>query len=205
MISTLVVLSLIAAFGLSSCHSNDQPQVSVKSNGTETKAPAGAPARNAAPAAAPLATLPSSVRDAELTGIDGASFKLADYSGKVLLVNLWATWCGPCRLETPELVKLHKEFKSQGVEMVGLTNENPQFAAESVKDFVRANRIEYRIGWASGEFAWTLMQGRNSIPQSYVIARDGRIIKRFIGFSPTSTPPQLRQAIEEALNDKSKA
>lgn len=204
MISTLVVLSLIAAFGISSCHSNDEPRTSEKSSEPATKAPA-APARNAAPPPAALATLPASVRDAQLTGIDGASFKLAEYSGKVLLVNLWATWCAPCRLETPELVKLHKEFKSQGVEMVGLTTENPQGAAESVRNFVRANGVDYRIGWASGEFALTLMQGRDAIPQSFIISRDGRIVKRFVGFSPVQTPPLLRQAIEEALNDKAKA
>ncbi len=203
MISTLVVLSLIAAFGISSCHSNDESRTS-KSTEPATKVPA-APARNTAPPAATLTALPASVRDAQLTGIDGASFKLADYDGKVMLVNLWATWCGPCRLETPELVKLHKEFKSQGVEMVGLTTENPQGAAESVKNFVRANGVDYRIGWASGEFALTLMQGRDAIPQSFVISRDGRIVKRFVGFSPVQTPPLLRQAIEEALNDKAKA
>ena len=204
MISTMVVLSLIAAFGISSCHSNDETRTSEKSSAPATKAPA-APARNVAPPPAALATLPASVRDAQLTGIDGASFKLAEYSGKVLLVNLWATWCGPCRLETPELVKLHKEFKSQGLEMVGLTNESPEFAAAKVKDFVRANGVDYRIGWASGEFALTLMQGRDAIPQSFVISRDGRIVKRFVGFSPVQTPPLLRQAIEEALNDKAKA
>jgi thiol-disulfide isomerase/thioredoxin len=204
MISTLVVLSLIAAFGISSCHSNDETKTAEKPGGPAAKAP-NAPAKNAAPPAAALTALPASVRDAQLTGIDGASFKLADYQGKVVLVNLWATWCGPCRLETPELVKLHKEFKSQGVEMVGLTTENPQGAAESVKNFVRANGVDYRIGWASGEFALTLMQGRDAIPQSFVISRDGRIVKRFVGFSAAQTPPLLRQAIEEALNDKAKA
>jgi glutathione peroxidase-family protein len=49
------------------------------------------------------------------------------------------------------------------------------------------------------------MQGRDAIPQSFVISRDGRIVKRFVGFSPVQTPPLLRQAIEEALNDKAKA
>jgi thiol-disulfide isomerase/thioredoxin len=165
-----------------------------------------APAPKTAPAPpAALVKLPETVLDAQLTAADGAAFKLADYSGKVLLVNLWATWCGPCRQETPELVKLYKEFKSKGLEVVGLTTENPDTAAALVKDFVRANGVTYRIGWASNEFAWTLMQGRDVIPQSFVIARDGRIVKRFIGFGVTQTPAQLRAAVEEALNDKPKA
>jgi glutathione peroxidase-family protein len=49
------------------------------------------------------------------------------------------------------------------------------------------------------------MQGRNSIPQSFIISRDGRIMKRFVGFSPVQTPPLIREAIEAALNDKTKA
>jgi glutathione peroxidase-family protein len=140
------------------------------------------------------------VRDAQLTAVDGSAFRLADSSGKVLLVNLWATWCGPCRQEMPELVKLYKEYKSQGLEMVGLTTEDPEATGEQVKSFVRANSVNYRIGWASNELAGTLMQGRNSIPQSYIISRDGFILKRFVGFSPVQTPAQLRQAIEEALH-----
>jgi glutathione peroxidase-family protein len=152
-----------------------------------------------------MPALPDSIRDAQLTSVNGEDFKLADYSGKVILVNLWATWCGPCRVETPELVKLYMEYKSQGLEMVGLTTENPESSAATVKEFVRANGVKYRIGWASQEFAWTLMQGRNSIPQSFIISRDGRIMKRFVGFSPVQTPPQIREAIEAALNDKTKA
>jgi glutathione peroxidase-family protein len=199
-IGTLVVLTLIAAFAIPSCISSDEQRT------TTTNPPNPAAAKKAAPSPpAALVTLPDSLRDAQLTAIDGAEFKLADYSGKVMLVNLWATWCRPCQAETPELVKLYKEFKSQGVEMVGLTTEDQESTAERVKEFVRNNGVTYRIGWASREFAWTLMQGRDVIPQSFIISRDGRIVKRFVGFSVDTTPPQLRQAIEEALNDKSKA
>jgi cytochrome c biogenesis protein CcmG/thiol:disulfide interchange protein DsbE len=197
-IGTFVVLSLIAAFGFSSCTSSEGPKT--RSSGT----PASAPQR-VAPTPEAIAKLPDSLREAQLTAIDGTAFKLADYSGKVMVVNLWATWCGPCRQEMPELVKLYQEFKSQGLEIVGLTTENPTTAAAVVKDFVRQQGVKYRIGWASGEFAWTLMQGRNSIPQSLIIDRDGRVVKRFVGFSVTQTPPQLRQAIEDALNNKSGA
>jgi len=143
--------------------------------------------------------LPANVRDSELRGADGAPLRISDYSGKVLLVNLWATWCGPCRIEIPELVKIHKEFQSRGVEMIGLSTENPDASEQTVRQFVRAFNIDYRVGWATPDVAVTLMQGTDSIPQSFIITRDGRIVKRFIGFSPGSTPPQLRQALEDAL------
>lgn len=193
LVSTVIVLGLLAAFGVSSCNSNDPPpRVEVK--------PVAVPKRSANTG---LTTLPRLVLDAENKATNGAPIKLANYSGKVLLVNLWATWCGPCRVETPELVKLHKEFQSRGVEMIGLSTEDPEASAQTVANFVREYEVDYQIGWATREVAQTLMQGRTSIPQSFVIARDGRILKRFIGFDPDVTPPQLKKALEDALVEKS--
>jgi len=189
-ISTLIVLGLIAAFGVSSCNSNDAPTVSRSAN----SAPAGADAAAKPP-------LPAIAWDTELKSVTGESIKLSNYSGKVLLVNLWATWCGPCRTEIPELVRLHKEYQSRGVEMVGLSTEDPVASAESVQEFVRAFKVDYQIGWATREVAIALMQGRGSIPQSLIITRNGRIKKRFVGFHPQQTPPLLKQALEEALID----
>jgi thiol-disulfide isomerase/thioredoxin len=196
--ATVVVLGVLAAFGASSCNSNDLP---VKSPGTPTvtvNRSTTAPNR----AVPGLVTLPRLVLDAENRATSGAPIKLSNYSGKVLLVNLWATWCGPCRMETPELVKLHKEFQSRGVELIGLSTEDPDASAESVMEFMREYKVEYQIGWANRELAQTLMQGRTSIPQSFIIAPDGRIVRRFIGFNPGTTPPQLKQALEQALAAK---
>jgi hypothetical protein len=83
--------------------------------------------------------------------------------------------------------------------MVGLSTENPDVSAESVRHFIQDYSVDYHIGWATADVALTLMQGRDAIPQSFVIGRDGRIVRRFIGFNQMTTPPQLKQAIEEAL------
>jgi thiol-disulfide isomerase/thioredoxin len=184
LVCTVISFGLLAAFGVSSCNSNDPPS---------NPASANRPRFN---------TLSQPVLDAENRGTNGAPIKLGDYSGKVLLVNLWATWCGPCRMETPELVKLNKEFKDRGVEMIGLSTEDPDASAQSVHEFVREYKVDYQIGWAKREVALALMQGKTNIPQSFIIARDGRILKRFIGFNPQSTPAQLKQALEQALVEK---
>jgi thiol-disulfide isomerase/thioredoxin len=186
-VSTLIVLGLIAAFGVSSCNSNDPPTAS-------RTATSGADASGKPP-------LPAIALDTELKSVTGESIKLSNYSGKVLLVNLWATWCGPCRTEIPELVKLHKEYQSRGVEMVGLSTEDPVASAESVQEFVKYFKVDYQVGWAPREVAIALMQGRGSIPQSLIITRNGRIKKRFVGFHPQQTPPLLKQALEDALID----
>ena len=202
---TIVVLSLVAAFGFSSCSSGDEgrPEQPAGPNASRSSEPSlnTVPGPRAA-APAPLTTLPASITGAELKAVTGAPIKLSSYAGKVLVVNLWATWCQPCRLEIPELVKLHKEFRSQGLEIVGLSTENPEHSAESVRNFVHDFDMNYRVGWATNEVAIGLMQGRDSIPQSYVISRDGHVLKRFIGFNPMITPGQIKEAIQEALGQK---
>ena len=197
---TVVVLSLFAAFGISSCTSRDENHVTPKPPVVVKSAPAP---KSAAPA--PVMTLPANVTDVELRAVSGAPIKLSSYAGKVLVVNLWATWCGPCRLETPELIKMHKEFRSQGVEVVGLSTENPDASAEAVRQFVQDFNVDYRVGWATNDVAITLMQGRDAIPQSFVISRTGRVLKRFVGFNAVNTPPQIRAAIQEAINEKGAA
>ena len=182
LVTTIIVLGLLAALAVSSCNSNDPP----------SKTPA-----------ARTNTLPRQVLEAENRAASGAApIKLGNYSGKVLLINLWATWCGPCRMETPELVRLHKEFQSRGVEMIGLSTENPDASARSVSDFVREFNVDYQIGWAQPEVAQIMMAGRTSIPQSFIIARDGRVVRRFIGFNPGTTPTQLKEALEQALKEE---
>lgn len=192
--STLIVLGLLAAFGVASCNSTDAPKPSSSAN-TNSR-----PTVRVNPG---LSSLPQEILNAENRAVNGSTpIKFSNYSGKVLFINLWATWCGPCRIETPELVKLHKEFQSRGVEIIGLSTEDPDASAQTVMQFMRDYDVNYQIGWATREVAITLMQGRTSIPQSFIIARDGRILKRFIGFDPDTTPPQLKKALEDALVEK---
>ena len=175
--------------------------VSVSTAATPTPANANAPAPAPAPAvtaAPPAPDLPPAVSVTPLKDVNGSPFKLADFFGKVAVINLWATWCGPCRREIPELVKLNKEFHSRGVEMIGLSTENPEASAEKVRKFIQDFQIDYRIGWAPAEVGVPLMQGHEAIPQIFVISRDGRILQRFIGYSAAYST-QLKQVLEDAL------
>jgi thiol-disulfide isomerase/thioredoxin len=185
---------LVSALGMFGCNSTEPPPPPPRTPPVVRVSP-GRPTTSQPT----LSTLPANVLGAELRAVSGKPIKLSNYSGKVLLVNLWATWCGPCRMETPELVRLHQEYRQQGLEIVGLSTENPEVSEEMVKEFVRDYAVNYRVGWATREVALELMQGRDAIPQSFVISRSGQVMKRFIGFNISSTPPQLKQAIEEAL------
>lgn len=143
---------------------------------------------------------PNPVLDTDLQLVDGGMFRLAEYDGRVVVLNFWATWCGPCRSEIPHLVEMNREYKGRGVEFVGLSTEEPVTSREKVRDFAREYKIDYRLGFSERQWAARLMQDKTNIPQVFVL-RDGRVLSRFIGFNETR-PQQLRDAIEQALKEK---
>lgn len=170
-----------------------------------TEPPIVSPAERASVATAALTVLPESVLKRQLKALDKGSFSLADFGGKVLVVNLWASWCGPCRREVPEYEKVRKEFAGRGVEFIGLTAEDPRTSSDRVKQFARDFNFGFRLGWADHETAVALMNGRNAIPQTLVIAPDGRILSHWRGYSPGQGGNHLREIIERALSEASPA
>lgn len=202
---TLIALALIVWYGIAEWGSRGtQP-----AGGTVAlTAPKTAPAITAAPA--PLVVpLSDELRNTALKTLDGRSLKLSDFADKVVVLNIWATWCGPCRLEMPELVRVSNDYKDRGVIVLGLaTSYNEHDDQQHVKDYIKAQNVPYQIIWDDGTLAGPLVeavQGRSVIPQSFVISRDGKIVKHFQGFNVSQTPALMRQAIEDALNDKGKA
>ena len=145
--------------------------------------------------------VPESLLNHELKGIDKTSFKLADFTGKIVVINLWATWCGPCRAEVPDYEKVRREFAGKPVEFIGLTAEDPGKASEKVKQFVRDFNFGFRVGWADGAMARALMNGKNVIPQTIVISSDGHIISHWHGYSRSESRDRLKQTIQHALAD----
>jgi thiol-disulfide isomerase/thioredoxin len=175
---------------------------------TQTEPPVQAPVwaqpevvRPAAPAE--LSALPESLLQRPLKSLDKGSFRLADFGGKVVVVNLWASWCGPCRSEVPEYEKVRKEYAGRNVEFIGLTTEDPRTSSDRVKQFVRNFNFGFRLGWADRETARTLMNGRSAIPQTLVIAADGRIVSHWNGYSRGRSGDHLRETIDRALSEAS--
>lgn len=148
---------------------------------------------------AKLTVLPESLRGREIKMLISGSFRFADFQGKVIVINLWASWCGPCRREIPEYEKVRKSYKGREVEFIGLTTEDPRTSSERVNRFLRDVSFGFRLGWADRETAHTLMNGRGAIPQTLVIDADGHVVNHWAGYAPGSSGENLKQSIDQAL------
>jgi thiol-disulfide isomerase/thioredoxin len=146
-----------------------------------------------------LMFLPESAWEREIKAFDDKNFRLADFHGKVVVINLWASWCGPCRREVPEYEKVRRDYTSGDVVFIGLTAEHPDSDNDRVQRFVREVNFRFRLGWIDGELMRTLTNGKGMIPETLVINQDGRIVSRWDGYSPGRNGPRLRQTIEQAL------
>ena len=122
----------------------------------------------------PVVTFGQDSQPAQLTvrDIHGRYIRLSDYRGKVVLINFWATWCPPCRTEIPDLVKLQRDYRSRGLQVIGVTYP-PQKLAE-VRRFVRIAQVNYPIGLGSKETK-LLFTTSEALPTTIVIGTDGRI------------------------------
>ena len=155
---------------------------------------------SSAPPSPPVAgtrELSDEILKTEILDLDGKTFRLSDYRGKIVVLDLWATWCGPCREEIPHLVRLSEEYGGRGVEVVGLSIEDPSYNVRAVRDFARQYKINYRLGWAAEDWFLKLTEGRGSIPHTFFIGRDGRVYTHLRGYSPRITE-QLRKALDRA-------
>jgi thiol-disulfide isomerase/thioredoxin len=141
----------------------------------------------------------------ELQSLDKGSFHLSDFGGKVLVVNLWASWCGPCRREIPDFEEVRGDYSGRGVEFVGLTVENSRTDSGRVRQFLRDVKFGFRLGWADRDTALVLMRGRNTIPQTYVLGRDGRILLHIRGYGAARGVEMLRAAIDRGLGEATTA
>ncbi len=114
-----------------------------------------------------------------LKNIEGKDVSLADYKGKVVFVNFWATWCPPCRGEIPDLIKLQDKYGKDGFAILGISVDQQKTMGE-VPGFVKKMSMNYPVLYAQREVVVSY-GGIESIPTTFVINRDGRALGKIVG------------------------
>jgi thiol-disulfide isomerase/thioredoxin len=134
--------------------------------------------------------------DFRIRTLEGRELSLSDLRGKVLILDFWATWCPPCRDEIPLLIELKKEYGHRGLDILGLTIEDPEHEAETVRRFVQELGVNYTVGFApEGMFEAFVGPGDHPIPQTFLFDRRGRLRDHLVGYDPVSDARRLRRMI----------
>jgi len=121
--------------------------------------------------------------------------------GRPVVLDIWATWCGPCRQEIPHLVELAEKYRQDGLIVIGLTTEDPNRHRQAVKDFAKQYGMTYHVGFASEALYLALNGGSATmrIPQTFIFGADGKLIRRIIGYNERLGSEVLTKAVERAV------
>jgi thiol-disulfide isomerase/thioredoxin len=119
-----------------------------------------------------------SAPDFTLKDADGKTVKLSDYKGKVVLLNFWATWCGPCKIEIPWFIEFQKKYKDQGFTVIGVSVDDEGW--EIVKPYLATKQVNYPVV-VSDEAVNTSYGGIESLPTTFVLDKDGKIANTHVG------------------------
>ena len=191
----------LAMSSLTGCSGTGTPANGTNANGAETSAnaPANTETTKKKSDYPPIA---SAVAQADIKNLDGSTFKVADKKGKVLLLNLWATWCGPCRAEMPTLVRMQEEHRAHDFEVIGLNTDEE--TVEQINEFATQMKLNYSLVWADTKLQAALLRISkfDGIPQSFIVDRDGNLRGVFRGANPADIK-QMEELVSVIVNEQS--
>lgn len=131
--------------------------------------------------------------DFTLEQLNGGNLKLSDLRGKAVLLNFWATWCGPCKIETPWLVEMQNEYGNQGLQVIGVAMDDS--GKDEISKFAKDMGVNYPV-LLGKEAVGDAYGGVPALPESFFIGRDGKIVDRIIGLKGKA---EIEDAIKKAL------
>jgi len=132
--------------------------------------------------------------DFSLESLDGKSLRLSDLRGKAVLLNFWATWCGPCKIEMPWFVDLQNQYGSQGLQIVGVAMDDA--SKEDISKFAKDMGVNYPI-LIGKESVGDQYGGVPALPESFLISRDGKIVDKIIGLRGKA---EIEDAVKKTLD-----
>src|ERR1700758_3993601 len=131
--------------------------------------------------------------DFTLEKLNGGNLKLSDLRGKAVLLNFWATWCGPCKIETPWLVEMQNQYGHQGLQVIGVAMDDS--GKDEISKFAKDMGVNYPV-LLGKEAVGDEYGGVPALPESFFIGRDGKIVDRIIGLKGKA---EIEDAIKKAL------
>jgi len=134
--------------------------------------------------------------DFTLDSLDGKSLRLSDLRGKAVLLNFWATWCGPCKIETPWLVELQNQYGSQGLQVIGVAMDDS--GKDEIAKFAKDMGVNYPV-LLGKEAVGDAYGGVPALPESFFIGRDGKIVDRIIGLKGRA---DIEDSVKRALDTR---
>jgi thiol-disulfide isomerase/thioredoxin len=132
--------------------------------------------------------------DFTLETLDGKSVSLSSLRGKAVVVNFWATWCGPCKIETPWLVEMQNQYGAQGLQIVGVAMDDS--GKDEIAKFAKNMGMNYPVALGK-EAVGDAYGGVSYLPESFFVGRDGKIVDKIMGLEGRS---EIEDAIKKALN-----
>jgi peroxiredoxin len=138
------------------------------------------------------ASMAPAMPDWELKATDGKPVRSADFKGKVVVLDFWATWCGPCRAEIPGFIALQKRHEQEGVAVIGVALDDG--GAETVKRFAQKEGVNYPVVLADEE-TQRVFGGIEAVPTTFIIDRAGQIVKKHVGFADADELEKEIQAL----------
>jgi thiol-disulfide isomerase/thioredoxin len=145
----------------------------------------------------PAAVTKSSVApDFTLDSLDGKKVSLSEMRGKAVLLNFWATWCGPCKIETPWLVELQNQYGPQGLQVIGVAMDDS--GKDDIAKFAKEMGMNYPV-LLGKEAVGDAYGGVPALPESFFIGRDGKIVGKIMGLESRS---EIEDSIKKALDTK---
>jgi thiol-disulfide isomerase/thioredoxin len=123
--------------------------------------------------------------------------RLSDYKGKVVVLDFYATWCEPCRAQTPHLIKMQRQYGGQGLQVIGL-NVGGEDDRDKVPGYAKELGIQYPLGFPDDELFDAYLSDNENIPQALIFDRDGRMVKRFVGYNE-AVGQELERIVQTSL------